>query len=114
MPYLKIQLNRPVEPEAARSLLAKASADLARELGKPESYVMAELTNNPHMIFGGTDAPAAYLELKSIGLPAGSHKALSRSLAVLLEQGAGIPPARVYIEFTDVKGNSWGWNGGTF
>ncbi len=114
MPYLKIQTNRSLEPEASKTLLAAASRTIADALGKPERYVMVELTANPAMLFGGTDEPAAYVELKSIGLPAGQTKALSQAVSALLEASAGIAPARVYIEFTDVKGSLWGWNGGTF
>lgn len=114
MPYLKIQLNRSLDPEKSKALLAEASQKIAKELGKPERYVMVELTANPAMLFGGTDEAAAYVELKSIGLPVGQTKALSQALSALLEASAGIAPARIYIEFTDVKGSLWGWNGGTF
>ncbi len=114
MPYLKIRINREIEPEKSKLLLATASREIADELGKPERYVMAELTANQAMLFGGTDEPAAYVELKSIGLPTGQIKALSQSLSALLEASAGIAPSRIYIEFTDVKGSFWGWNGSTF
>ncbi|CAG1770028.1 phenylpyruvate tautomerase [uncultured bacterium] len=114
MPYLKIQINRGIEPEKSKALLASASQKIANELGKPERYVMVELTANPAMLFGGTDEPAAYVELKSIGLPAGQIKALSKVLSSLLEDSVGIAPSRIYIEFTDVKGSCWGWNGSTF
>ncbi len=59
MPYLKIQINRELAPEESKSLLASASQKMADELGKPERYVMVELTTNPAMLFGGTDEPAA-------------------------------------------------------
>lgn len=114
MPYLKIQTNREQTTEHAKALLASASKTIAKELGKPERYVMAELTMNPLLIFAGTDEPAAYVELKSIGLPAAQIKALSQTISALLEENLGISPSRVYIEFTDVKGSCWGWNGGTF
>ncbi len=114
MPYLKIQTNQTTDPEKSKALLAAASKKLASELGKPERYVMVELTSNPAMLFGGTDEPVAYLELKSIGLPVGQTNNLSQSLSSLLEVTLGISPSRVYIEFTDVKGGLWGWNGSTF
>lgn len=114
MPYLKIQTNHAPATEQAKTLLATASKTLAKELGKPERYVMVELTTNPLLIFAGSDEPAAYVELKSIGLPAAQIKALSQAISVLLEANLGISPSRVYIEFTDVKGSCWGWNGGTF
>jgi phenylpyruvate tautomerase len=114
MPYLRIQTNAPQAQEQAKALLAAASKTAAQALGKPERYVMVELSENPLLLFAGTDEPAAYVELKSIGLPAGQTKALSQTLCALLETQLGIKPARVYIEFTDIQGGLWGWNGGTF
>lgn len=114
MPYLKIQTNLSVDADKSKSLLAAASKQLANELGKPERYVMVELTANPTMLFGGTDEPAAYVELKSIGLPTGQVKNLSQSVAKLLGEALDVQPSRIYIEFTDVKGSLWGWNGSTF
>jgi hypothetical protein len=39
---------------------------------------------------------------------------LSRELCERLEKGLGVPPDRVYIQFTDAVDHLWGWNGGTF
>lgn len=114
MPYLKIQMNRQLDAEKSAALLASASQTIAAELGKPERYVMVELVSNPAMLFAGSDEPAAFVELKSIGLPANKTKALSQVLCSLLQDGAGIAPARVYIEFTDAPGGFWGWNNSTF
>jgi phenylpyruvate tautomerase len=76
MPYLKIQVNRTVPADKTGELLKLASKKIASELGKPESYVMVELTANTAMLFAGKDDPAVYAELKSIGLPAARHGAL--------------------------------------
>ncbi len=100
--------------EKSRELLASASKQVAGELGKPERYVLVELTDHPNMLFGGSDEPAAYLELKSIGLPIDQTQTLSKALSTLIETSLGIAVSRIYIEFTDVKGSLWGWNGSTF
>lgn len=114
MPYLKIQVNRELVPEKCKQLLTLVSQRTAKELSKPEAYVMVEIGSNAAMIFAGTDGPAAYVELKSIGLPPVLVRPLSKMLCGLLEEQLDIPPARIYIEFTDAKGSYWGWNGGTF
>ncbi|MHB8345722.1 MAG: phenylpyruvate tautomerase MIF-related protein [Acidiferrobacterales bacterium] len=114
MPYLRIQTNRPVDATGGKDLIQRASALVARELGKPESYVMVTLAPQQPMIFGGSDAPCAYLELKSIGLPAARVPDLSRALCQFLHEALEIGPARVYIEFSDVKASHWGWNSATF
>ena len=114
MPYLKIQISCELEPEKSKALLARASRTVASELGKPEQYVMVELATNPAMLFAGTDEPSAFVELKSIGLPAGKTKTLSRVLCALLEEATGIAATRIHIEFADAQGSHWGWNRSTF
>ena len=114
MPFLKIQTNQPLDESAARDLAARASATVASQLGKPERYVMVSVEHNPVMQFAGSTAPLAYLELKSIGLPATRTTEFSRALCELVADTAGIDPERVYIEFSDAPRDMWGWNRGTF
>jgi phenylpyruvate tautomerase len=114
MPYLKIQTNLPLSKTAERSVLQDASALVAKELGKPEEFVMVALQPNTPMMFAGTDDPVAFLELKSIGLPADKTKRLSRTLCDLINRHLGIRPERVYVKFIDVLHSMWGWKGDTF
>ena len=114
MPYLKIQTNLPLSKKAERSVLQDASALVAKELGKPEEFVMVALQPDTPMMFAGTDDPVAFLELKSIGLPADKTKRLSRTLCDLINRHLGIRPERVYVKFIDVLHSMWGWKGDTF
>ena len=113
MPYLKIQTNQTVNPEQAQTLITKASKLVASELGKPESYVMVALAPPVPMVFAGSDAPTAYLELKSIGLPESRTADLSKALCGLMSD-LNIDQNRVYIEFADAPRAMWGWDGRTF
>jgi phenylpyruvate tautomerase PptA (4-oxalocrotonate tautomerase family) len=114
MPYLKIQTGLTLDSAAQKKILARASARVAGELGKPEGYVMVAFAHAPSMMFAGTDAPCAYLELKSIGLPKNKTAAISKSLCQLVSEEMHIPAERVYIEFANAEGPMWGWDGGTF
>ena len=114
MPYLKIQTNLPLSKKAERTILKTASSLVARELGKPEEFVMLALQDDTHMLFAGSDDPVAFLELKAIGLPARKTKKLSQALCALMEDHLGIPPSRVYVKFIDVRRGMWGWKGDTF
>jgi len=114
MPLLKIQTNHALEPAAQQTLITRASKVVADMLGKPERYVMVSLEQNPAMLFGGSGAPLAYLELKSIGLPRSRTADLSRQLTTLVRDATGVSEDRVYIEFADAAHDLWGWNGGTF
>lgn len=114
MPYLKIQTNLRLSLKAERTVLKRASALVAAELGKPEELVMVALQDDTHMLFAGTDEPVAFLELKAIGLPARRTRTLSGKLCALVEGNLGVPASRVYVKFIDVRRGMWGWKGDTF
>ena len=114
MPLLKIQTNQALETQLQDQLLSEASKLVARELGKPENYVMVSIEPPVPMSFAGNTEPCAYLELKSIGLPESKTTNLSSTLCELIENKTGINKARIYIEFADAPRAMWGWNGGTF
>jgi phenylpyruvate tautomerase len=114
MPYLKLKTNIPIDHDQTQPLLRQLSQLVADETNKPENYVMVELAEKKPLLFAGTDAPLAYLECKSIGLSARQAKSLSASLCQLLDKQLGIPPGRVYIEFSNCPAEFWGWNGSTF
>ncbi len=114
MPLLNITTNQSIDPTQADELIRQASSTVAGMLAKPERYVMVRLEHNPRMLFGGSDEPLAYLELKSIGLPGDRTKDYSRTLCDLIGQQLEIPTDRIYIEFSDAARHLWGWNGGTF
>lgn len=114
MPLLKIQTNSSMHADKRRLLASTASGLVADMLGKPERYVMVSVEENPAMMFAGSDAPLAYLELKSIGLPQSETAEFSATLSEMIENQLGLPADRIYIEFADAPRSMWGWNGGTF
>ncbi|HQU14792.1 MAG: hypothetical protein B7Z66_03825 [Chromatiales bacterium 21-64-14] len=114
MPYLKVQTNVAVARALRTAFVEAASSQVAAALGKPERYVMVALEPETTMAFAGTDAPLAYLELKSIGLPQSATRGLSEMLCALVHSQLDIDPQRVYIEFIDAPRTMWGWNGDTF
>ncbi len=114
MPYFRVETNLKLDQEKKTSLLSQASRELSQELGKPERYVMVQLVSEAMLMFDGTMEPAAYVELKSIGLPETQTQPLAQSICGFLQQELDIPPDRVYIEFIDIPRKLWGWNGSTF
>ncbi len=114
MPYLKIQSNADIPEEAKETILQRLSTTVAESLGKSERYVMVALEPPATMLFAGEQAPCAYLELKSIGLPEDSTADLSRTLCATVSELLAIPPERIYIEFANAPRRLWGWNGATF
>lgn len=114
MPYLKIQTNLPLTRKTRNNILKHASALVSQELEKPEGYVMIALQPDTPMMFAGTAEPVAFLELKSIGLPARKTKLLSKVLCKVINELLGIAKDRIYIKFIDVRRSMWGWKGDTF
>ncbi len=114
MPLLSIETNQAIPQDKVNGLVARASEATASLLGKPEGYVMVRLVCNPNMMFGGSQEPLAYLELKSLGLPEDRTAELSKGLCDLMSSELAIPADRIYIEFANGMRHLWGWNGSTF
>lgn len=116
MPVLTIFTSaEPLVPEHTDALLCDLSARLAKHLGKPESYVMTQFLPRTRMTFGGTTAPACYVEIKSVGtMRPEQTEAMSLDVCTRLSQALSVPADRIYIEFSDSAAHLWGWNGSTF
>ena len=112
MPLLNIKTSCTIDDN--NSLALDASKKVAQILGKPESYVMVIVEENQTLVFAGNNQPAAYLELKSLGLPESQTTELSSSLCNFINEKLGVDPARIYIEFSNAERHMWGWKGGTF
>ncbi|SDH37790.1 phenylpyruvate tautomerase MIF-related protein [Halanaerobium congolense] len=112
MPFIKVQTNQKVKKE--EELLKKLSAEMAEQLGKPESYIMTALEAELKMTFGGSKEKTAFIEVKSIGLKQSMTEELSQFICEFIEQELEIEQDRIYIEFADAPGAMWGWDGGTF
>ncbi|XP_073149381.1 uncharacterized protein [Henckelia pumila] len=115
MPSLNLYVNAPVDAVVASDILKDATKAVAKIIGKPESYVMIMLNGGVPISFSGTEEPAAYGELTSIGgLGSSVNGKLSATIAEILETKLSIDSSRFYIKFYDVKGSFFGFNGSTF
>lgn len=116
MPLINVFTSIPA-PEADRTdgLLLRLSSTLAKELKKPESYVMTCLNPGLAMTFAGTTLPTCYAEVKNIGpLSSDTTARLSNILCSALAEGLGVERDRIYIEFTNVEPHLFGFKGETF
>jgi phenylpyruvate tautomerase PptA (4-oxalocrotonate tautomerase family) len=114
MPYFSIETNQTVNPASNRDLMKKTSAFIAELLGKPESYVMIAIKPGAPLIFAGSDEPAAFVRLKSIGLPKERSAEFSEKICGFIQRELNIPPDRVFIDFKDLERKMFGWNAKTF
>ena len=114
MPYFCIDTNQTQDTASIRALIKKASAFIADLLGKPESYVMVSIKPETPLTFAGTDDPAAFVRLKSIGLPRDRCTELSDKICGFINHELGVPINRIFIDFKDIDRSLFGWNGKTF
>lgn len=114
MPYFAITTNKTISAADRDELVKKASAFIARLLAKPETYVMVSISPDLPMTFGGSTDPCAYVRLKSIGLHQSRCDEFAEKISAFMEQQAGIPRNRVFIDFTELQPSLFAWDGKTF
>lgn len=115
VPFLQVVTNQDIATTEARAdFMRAASGRVAELLAKPERFCMVRLETGQSLLFAGTDEPAAFADLSSLGLPAGETQRLSGGLCDLLSAHLGVKPERVYIHFRDVERPMWGHNRTTF
>ncbi len=114
MPSLTIHTNIHLEGFDTAGLMKEASALVAKALGKSEAYVMVRLEAQSKLIFGGSDDPAAFVELISLGLPEEAPAQITPLLCTFLSGKLNIAPERVYLNFPIVPRSHFGWNNKTF
>ncbi|XP_010558386.1 PREDICTED: macrophage migration inhibitory factor homolog isoform X1 [Tarenaya hassleriana] len=104
MPCLNISTNVSLDGVDTSSILSEATSSVAKIIGKPENYVMIVLKGSVPVAFGGTEQPAAYGELVSIGgLNPDVNKKLSAAISAILENKLSVPKSRFFLKFYDTK-----------
>lgn len=114
MPYIRLETSAQMPQDIVAEIQRALSQTLSEVLGKPEQYVMVSLNQQP-MLLSGTDKPAAFLDIRSIGgLNGDINRKLSKSLCAVVEDKIGVAQNRVYLNFSDISSGNWGCDGGTF
>jgi phenylpyruvate tautomerase len=114
MPLIRMETSIKIPEEKKPDLMSALSKIAAEATGKPETYVMTILAEAA-MSMAGKTGPAAFLDVRSIGsINKKVNTRICQEVVALLDKSFGIPGERVYISFTDVKGENWGCNGSIF
>ena len=114
MPYFSIETNQTIDPAANREFMQKTSGFIAELMGKPEAYVMIAIKPETPLIFGNSEEPAAFVQLKNIGLQQDRCAEFSGKICSFIERELKIPKDRVFIDFKELNRKLFGWNGKTF
>ena len=114
MPLLKLETTVVLTDEKRKTLLASLSKVLAETTGKPEQYVMVTASQSA-MLMSGKSGETAFVDIRGIGGLSGDvNRQLSQKVCRVLNESLGVPPNRIYLNFTEVDAANWGWNGETF
>ena len=114
MPYLHVQTNaKPSEPERS-AFLREATEVISTELNKKKSYVMACIETELSLSFDDSEVPAAFLELKVLGLDTSKNKILATRLSDLARLHLNIDEDRCFSRFVDTPRGSWGLGNDVF
>ena len=114
MPLLKLETTVVLSEDKRQAMLASLSRIVAETIGKPQQYVMVASSQAAMQMSGNPD-DAAFVDVRSIGgLTGDVNRRLSQKVCQLLHDSLGIPPNRIYLNFTDFQASHWGWNGNTF
>jgi phenylpyruvate tautomerase len=114
MPLLKLETTVVLADDKRQALLTSLSNILAQATGKPEEYVMVTL-NPTAMLMSGKPGEAAFVDIRGIGGLSGDvNRQLSQKVCRLLNESLGVPPNRIYLNFTEVDAGNRGWKGNTF
>jgi len=115
MPTIILQTSVKCTDKQKNILAKELSKICAAQLNKPETYVMSIVRDDVTVFFGGKTKQAAMLEVSSIGgLNPTVNAAFSKAICEFLSESIKIDSDCVYINFTNIKGENWGWNSKTF
>ncbi|KAF2306459.1 hypothetical protein GH714_018295 [Hevea brasiliensis] len=107
MPCLNLSTNVSLDGVDTSAILSEATSTVAKIIGKPEAYVMIVLKGSVPIAFGGTEQPAAYGELVSIGgLGPDVNKKLSAAISAILETKLSVSKSRFFLKFYDTKASN--------
>ncbi|KAF1324832.1 Atls1-like light-inducible protein, partial [Globisporangium splendens] len=112
MPYIHLTSNLPKTGVDTASVVSALSKSMSLAYGVPEAVVMAMLTLDETVIFGGLDAPSAYLQVRTIGNVDKEHNAKNvQVLTAKVTELLGVPVDRVFIVIDDIPAVNWGVRG---
>lgn len=113
MPLIQVTSNLSLSDAEKNNALKTLSLAVAELLDKPEKVVMTSWTT-ARMTMAGTEAPAAFVDLRALRLPEDAPGKLSKEICERLSLTVDLRADRVFLNFTNVEPSHWGFDGKTF
>ena len=113
MPYINAKFSGSVSPEKEIEIKS-ALGEAITLIGKPERYLMVEISDNCRLYFGGDNsAPIAFFDVSLLhSAPRASYEKLTARLCEIAKKYMGVDGANVYVKFEETE--NWGYNGFMF
>ncbi|XP_022337850.1 macrophage migration inhibitory factor-like [Crassostrea virginica] len=112
MPTFVVNTNLPKD-KIPPDFLQQTSAFLAKQLEKPEFYVVVRVNPDQMMITAGTNEPCAIVELHNI-TDGAKNKENAEAITNFIESTLAIPKSRFYVIFTNLRREDIAFQGKTF
>ena len=116
MPFVNSMLSSRITEETT-AVLKKQSAELIqRHAGREERLLFVRCAGEQLLYFKGSKVQnGGVVEVKLVGtLKAESKREIVRGITAMLAKELGTQADSLYVIFTEVKGEDWGWNNDTF
>ena len=119
MPFLRIDMAAPVDPELKRQLLARSAELFAEIIESPVDRIRTQVHELPADSFAvggvpiaesGVQAPFITLDVLE-GRPITQHTELIERVSRLVAELVGVPLERVRLRVNEVKPSGWGIGG---
>ncbi|XP_061198054.1 macrophage migration inhibitory factor-like [Saccostrea echinata] len=112
MPTFAVYTNLSKD-KIPKDFLQQACAFVAKELDKPEHYVIVRVHADPMMCIGMSSDPCASIEVKNI-TDGAKNKEHAVNITNFVESTLNIPKDRFFITFTNLRKEEVALNGKTF
>lgn len=116
MPYVDYALAGAVSATQAEQVKTETARIISQYAGKSEQWLYVRVNPNQLLFFQGEQVQGgAVAEVKLVGSLSQTQKQeITTGLGRLLQKELSIPAEKIYVIFTEVKGENWGWNGRLF
>uniref|UniRef100_K3XCN0 L-dopachrome isomerase n=1 Tax=Globisporangium ultimum (strain ATCC 200006 / CBS 805.95 / DAOM BR144) TaxID=431595 RepID=K3XCN0_GLOUD len=114
MPSVHVFSNVSKASVVTASALRALSKSLSVALDSPEPSVLVQLSLDQPMLFAGSDAPCAFIHIRSIGkIDAEHNPKTAQALTATVTDVLGVPAERVFMNLSEVAASNWGAKGTT-
>ena len=113
MPYIHLSANVPIPEHTGEAIKTQLGHAIQALPGKSEDWLMVRIGGEEALWFAGSDEPAAMVQVSIYGAAgADDYDTLTGRITEILDGTLGIPPERVYVQYSETE--HWGWNGRNF